>query len=218
MKNGKSSTRRKRVYRQSLRAEAAVETRQRILEVTRQCLARLPIENVGLEEVAARARVARSTIYKAFGSRQGLMVALAEDLLRRGGFDQLGRAFRNPDPRVALESSLREGVRLYTEIHDVARAILTLSALDPDVAHGAARFEFGRKEGMADLARRLGEKGELRKDMTEAEAADVLWVATSYDTFRQLYEQRGLTPEETASRIIAIATRTICRPGVEKPS
>jgi hypothetical protein len=37
--------------------------------------------------------VARSTIYKIFGSRQGLMVvALAEDLLRRVGFDQLGRA------------------------------------------------------------------------------------------------------------------------------
>jgi len=46
----------------------------------------------------------------------------------------------------------------------------------------------------------------------------VLWVATSYDTFRQLYEQRGLTSEETAARIIAIATRTICRPGVEEPS
>jgi len=205
------------VYRQSLRAEAAVATRQRILQVTRDCLSRLPIENVGLEEVAARARVARSTIYTAFGSRQGLMVALAEDLLRRGGFDQLGRAFRDPDPRVALESSLREGVRLYTEIHDVARAILTLAALDPDIAHGAARFEFGRKEGMADLARRLKDGGQLRADVGVAEAADVLWVVTSYDTFRQLYEQRELNPEETASRLTAIATRTICRPSGGEP-
>jgi AcrR family transcriptional regulator len=201
----------KRAYRQSLRAESAMETRQRILEVTRQCFARVPVENVALEEVARRARVSRSTIYKVFGSRQGLMVALAEDLLRRGGFDQLGRAFRNPDPRVALESSVREGARLYSEQHAVARAIMTLAALDPDVAHAAARFEYGRKEGMADLARRLKARRALRAGVTEAEAADVLWVVTSLDTFSQLYQQRGLSAEVAAERLIAIATRTICK-------
>jgi len=202
----------KRAYRQSLRAESAMETRHRILEVTRQSFERLPLENVGLEEVAKRSRVARSTIYKIFGSRQGLMVALAEDLLRRGGFDQLGRAFRNPDPRVALESSLREGARLYSEQHAVARAIMTLASLDADVAHAAARFEFGRKEGMADLARRLKAAGALRSGVSESEAADVLWVVTSLDTFSQLYQGRGLSTETTAERLIAIATRTICKP------
>lgn len=201
----------KRAYRQSLRAEAAIETRQRILDVTREGFARLPIENAGLEEVAKQAGVARSTIYKIFGSRQGLMVALAEDLLRRVGFDQLGRAFRNPDPRVALETSLREGARLYAAEHAVARAIVTLAALDNDVAHAAARFEFGRKEGMAALAGRLKAQGELRADITVDEAADVLWVATSLATFTQLYQERGLSVEATADRLIQIATRTICR-------
>src|SRR5262245_49329351 len=201
----------KRGYRQSLRAEAALETRQRILDVTREGFARVPIENEGLEDVAKRARVARSTIYKIFGSRQGLMIALAEDLLRRVGFDQLGRAFRNPDPRAALETSLREGARLYSEEHAVAQAIVTLAAIDPDVAHAAARFEYGRKEGMADLARRLKESGDLRDDITEAEAADVLWLVTSLATFTQLYQQRQLSVDETANRLIMIATRSICR-------
>lgn len=207
---GKSRGPAKRAYRQSLRAEAAVATRQRIIEVMRKCFAADPPENIGLEEVAARARVARSTIYTIFGSRQGLMVALAEDLLRRAGFDQLGRAFRHPDPRTALESSLREGARIYGEQHSVARAILTLAALDSDVAHAATRFEFGRTEGMADLARRLKAKGELRPGVTETEAADVLWVVTAFETFSQLYRGRGLSVEETATRLIAMATRTIC--------
>jgi len=207
----KSRPNAKRAYNQSLRADAAMETRQRILEVTREGFARVPIENAGLEDVAKRARVARSTIYKIFGSRQGLMVALAEDLLRRVGFDQLGRAFRNPDPRVALETSLREGARLYAEEHAVSRAIVTLAALDSDVAHAAARFEFGRKEGMAALAQRLNASGYLRPGVGEAEAADVLWVVTSLATFTQLYQERGLSVEETANRLIAIATRTICK-------
>jgi AcrR family transcriptional regulator len=188
-----------------------LETRQRILAVTRELLAREPIENVALEDVAARARVVRSTIYKAFGSRQGLMVAVAEEVLRRGGFDQLGRAFRHPDPRIALESSLREGVRLYGEQHAVGRAIFALAALDPDAAHAAARFEYGRKEGMADLARRLNRKRYLRPGVGEEEAADVLWVLTSFATFSQLYVERGLNESETAARLIAMATRTVCR-------
>jgi AcrR family transcriptional regulator len=207
----KSRVQTKRAYNQSLRAEAALETRHRILEVTREGFARLPIENAGLEEVAKHARVARSTIYKIFGSRQGLMVALAEDLLRRVGFDQLGRAFRNPDPRAALETSLREGARLYAEEHTVARAIVTLGAIDADVAHAAARFEFGRKEGMAALAHRLNEEGYLRPGVSEAEAADILWVVTSLATFSQLYQERGLSVDETADRLIAIATRAVCR-------
>lgn len=201
----------KRAYNQALRAETALETRQRILEVTREGFARLPIENAGLEEVAKRAKVARSTIYKIFGSRQGLMIALAEDLLRRVGFDQLGRAFRNPDVRVALETSLREAARLYAEEHLVARAIILLGALDTDVAVAAARFEFGRKEGMADLARRLNAQGYLRADTTEAEAADMLWVVTSFNTFTQLYLERGLSVDDCAARLIAMANRCVCR-------
>jgi AcrR family transcriptional regulator len=201
----------KRGYTQSLRADSALETRKRILDVTREGFASLPIENAGLEDVAKRARVARSTIYKIFGSRQGLMIALAEDLLRRVGFDQLGRAFRNPDARTALETSLREGARLYSEEHAVARAIVTFGAIDADVAYAAARFEYGRKDGMAALARRLKEQGQLRDDITEAQAADVLWVLTSLATFTQLYQERSLSVEETANRLILMATRTICR-------
>ena len=140
------------------------------------------------------------------------MIALAEDLLRRVGFEQLGRAFRHPDARVALETSLREGARLYSEEHAVSRAIVTLAALDADVAHAAARFEFGRKEGMAALARRLNAEGYMRSDITETEAADILWVVTSLATFTQLYQDRELSVEQTAERLIAIATRSILVP------
>jgi AcrR family transcriptional regulator len=200
---------RARPYHQSARAEAAMATRLKILLVMQESLARVPVENIGLGEVAARAGVARSTIYTIFGSRQGLMVALAEDLLRRSGFDQLGRAFRHPDPRVALETSLREGARLYGELYPVARTIRTLSALDSDLAHAATRLDFGRKDGMAELARRLKSAGYLLPEVPPAEAADLLWVVTSFDTFAQLYE-RELNEEEIAARLIAMATRSLC--------
>jgi AcrR family transcriptional regulator len=205
-----SSAKRKRAYTQRIRADAAAATRQRIIDVTRECLASAPLENVGLPAIAERAGVARSTIYIAFGSREGLMLAVAEDLLRRGGFERIGQALRNPDAVAAMDASLREGVRMYEQEQAVGRAMLSLAAVDRDAASGAARLNRGRKEGMAALARRLAAQGALRPDVREADAADVLWVVTSFDTFLQLYSERGLSADETAARLIAMARRTLC--------
>jgi len=59
----------KRSYQQKARAESAADTRRRIIEVTRELLARAPLENVSLPEIASRSDVARSTVYTIFGSR-----------------------------------------------------------------------------------------------------------------------------------------------------
>ena len=66
-------------------------------------LGRLPSRNararsasVSLPQIAERAGVARSTVYTIFGSREGLMIAVAEDLLERGGFARIGRSCRSP--------------------------------------------------------------------------------------------------------------------------
>jgi AcrR family transcriptional regulator len=205
-----SSATPKRAYQQRVRAEAAAETRRRIIEVTRECLTRVPLENVGLPEIAAAAGVARSTIYADFGSREGLMFAVAEDLLERAGFDRLGRAVRHPNAMVALETSLREASRIYAAEYPVSRALLRLAAVDRDAARGAARLEFGRREGIDDLAQRLRKQGALRSGVTQREAADVLWVITSFETFDQLFGARELTVEQTATRLIAMAKRTLC--------
>jgi AcrR family transcriptional regulator len=207
MKSKKST--RARLYRQQARAESAAETRQRIIDVTRACLTSAPLRNVGLPEIAGDAGVARSTIYSIFGSREGLMLAVAEDLLTRGGFARLGRAFRHPDAVVALETSLAEAGRLYESEHAVGRAILRLAAVDRDAARGAARLEYGRKEGVLDLARRLAEQGRLRPDVSVTEAADVLWIITSFDTFDQLHSGRGLDARQAIARLVALARRAI---------
>jgi AcrR family transcriptional regulator len=200
-----------RSYRQVARAEAAAETRRHIIEVTRAALARAPLVNVGLPEIAAEAGVARSTIYTAFGSREGLMFAVAEDLLQRSGFDRVGAAFRLPDAVAALETSLRESAQVYAREHAVGRAMFRLAPTDKDAARGVARLEYGRREGMASLAGRLAAQGALRDDVTPEEAADVLWVITSFDTFDQLYDGRGLAPEVVAERLVTMARRTLLR-------
>ena len=201
----------KRTYEQKARAESAAETRRRIIEVTRELLARAPLENVSLPEIAARAEVARSTVYTIFGSREGLMIAVAEDLLDRGGFARIGQALRGPDVVRAFETSIDVAMELYSQEEAVGQALLSLAAVDRDASSAAARLNLGRRDGMRRLAERMRDQGVLRDDVTVDEAADVLWVVTSFETFAQLYRGRSLTPQQVGERLMAIVRRTLYR-------
>lgn len=71
-----------RPYRQRRRAASAESTRRRILDSAQKVL--IETDSFDIDAVAAAAGVARSTVYRAFGSRSGLIDALAEDLKASG--------------------------------------------------------------------------------------------------------------------------------------
>jgi hypothetical protein len=148
-----------------------------------------------------------------FGSRTGLFRAVAKDFLDRQGFDRLVAAVGHPDAREALVGSLREGARLYAGGRNVGRALFSLSLLDPDAAEAIVVLEHGRAPAMRALAQRLKDQGYLRPDIGVTEAADVLWVLTSFDTFDQLYTGRGLSRATVANRIVGMAERALLDPG-----
>ena len=165
----KSSPRRS--YQQTARAESAADTRRRIIEVTRELLARAPLENVSLPEIASRSDVARSTVYTIFGSREGLMVAVAEDLLERGGFARIGQALRGPDVVRAFEISMDVAMELYSQEAPVSQALLSLAAVERDASSAAARLNFGRAQGMRRLAERMHEQEHWGSALTVCPAA-----------------------------------------------
>jgi AcrR family transcriptional regulator len=202
-----------RRYEQKLRATAAEETRQRILDAVRDRVRAAPSEPVSVEKVAQDAGVARSTIYLIFGSRAGLFEALGHHLLERAGFHRIVDAIQAPDPREALRGSLRASVDVYADERDVARALSSMAKLNPDAVGGAFDVvNHGRAEGLLHLAKRLKEHGDLRPELTPRQAADVLWVITSFDTFDQLYSERGLGRAEVAERLVSMAERAVCVP------
>ena len=202
-----------RRYEQKIRAAAAEETRQRILEAMHDRIRAAPSEPVSVEKVAQDAGVARSTVYLIFGTRAGLFQALGHFLLDRAGFDRIVAAVQLPDAREALRASLRAGVEVYAEERDVARALYSMAQLNPEAVGGAYDvIDHGRAEGLLHLATRLRDQGQLRPDVTPEEAADYLWVITGFDTFDQLCTARGLDRARVAERLIALAERTLCLP------
>jgi AcrR family transcriptional regulator len=201
-----------RRYEQRLRAETAEETRRRILDAVYARLRAAPTQPVSLEQVAREARVARSTVYLVFGSRAGLFDAVAIDVLERGGFERVTEAVAHPDAREHLRRGIRAGMEMYAAYRDVHRVLFSTAALDPEATAGAMqRANEGRAGGMAYLAKRLAEQGLLRPDVTEEEAAHILYLMTSFDTFDQLYTDRGLPVDEVSRLMVATAERAVCR-------
>ena len=201
-----------RKYEQRLRAEAAEETRRRILDAVHQRLREEPGKPVSVDHVARSAGVSRSTVYLIFGSRSGLFQALAEDMLERGGWARVARAIADPDPREHLRGALSAGAGMLVDDRDVWRALRSMAAMDEDgVGDAFERLEKRRARGMAVLARRLDKAGLLRADMTVEEATDVLFVLSGFDAFDLLYTGRRLSAEKVAARLVEIAERSLLR-------
>jgi AcrR family transcriptional regulator len=161
--------------------------------------------------VARLAGVSRSTIYVIFESRAGLFDAFTEDLWERTGIAGLTAAVSTPDAREHLRGGLRAASAMLAADRDIYRVLYSMARLDPDSVGGAVqKMEADRRGGMAYLARRLAETGVLRADVTEEQAADVLWVLCSFDAFDLLHTGRGLAVDDAADLLAVMAERALC--------
>ena len=200
-----------RRYEQRQRAEAAEETRRRILDAVYRRLEDAPSQAVSIDQVARIAKVARSTVYLIFGSRAGLFDAVADDLLERGGFDRIVQAVAHPDPRETVREGIRGSTHMFAAHRDVFRALVSMAQLDPDAVGGTIqRADRNRAAGMASLAGRLEEQHELQPGVSAEAAANLLWILTSFDAYDLLATGRGLSADAAADLLIETAERTLC--------
>jgi AcrR family transcriptional regulator len=200
-----------RKYEQRRRAESAAETRQRILDAVYDQLRSSPTAPLSLDQLARAAGVARSTLYVIFGSRRGLFEALAIDLADRTGIATLTEAVAHPDAREHLRQGMRAGAAMFEADRQAWLALRAMGDLDPEsVGAAVAIIEDRRSGGMSYLAGRLAEQGQLRPDVTVAEAADLLWVFTSFESFDLLRTGRGLSFDDAVDHLVRAAERTLC--------
>ena len=199
-----------RRYEQRQRAEAAEQTRRRIIDAVIDRLRDAPAEPIAIERIAGMAGVARSTVYAIFGSRAGLFDAVGLDAAERAGYAKLLEAVQHADAREHLRGGIRAGSEMYAGYRDVRRTLFSMAQLDEEAVGGSVRrIEDERTAGMARLARRLAEQGELRPGLSVAEAENILWVVTSFESFDLLYTGRRLSTDAVAELLIATAERAL---------
>ena len=165
------------------------------------------------------AGVSRSTVYLVFGSRAGMFLAFAGDLLERGGFGLMLEIAAHPDAREGLRGGIRATVEMYANERDVIRALVSMAQLDADAVWGAVqRLEQGRAIGARYRAERLANQRILRSDVTLADATHLLWLLTSFDAFDLLYTGQGLTIDAAAVLLADSAERSLCIPDMAATS
>lgn len=201
-----------RKYDQRLRAESAAETRRRILDAVARRLREAPTEPLNLDQVASMAKVARSTIYVVFDSKAGLLDAFARDLWERTGLPELTKAVASEDPRDHLRLGIDASCRMYAADLELYRVLFAMSQLDPRSVGGAIETkEEARAGGIAHLAQRLEEGKVLRDGVTVDEAADLLWMLTSFEAFELLHTGRRLSIDDAIGVLVDTAERALCR-------
>ena len=201
-----------RPYEQRLRAEAAEQTRRRILDAVIERLRKAPAEPISIDQIAEMAGVARSTVYAIFGSRAGLFDAVAADVLEREDYERLLEAKHEPDAREHMRVGFRTGTEMLAADRDIVRALFSMAQLDERAVGEAVRKrEESRSAGMARLAGRLAEQDLLRPDVSVEDAERILWVLTSFESFDLLYTGRRLSKSAVAELLFATAERALLK-------
>ena len=201
-----------RPYEQRQRAEAAEQTRRRILDAVIERLRKAPAEPVSVDRIAEMAGVARSTVYAIFGSRAGLFDAVAADVLEREDYERLLEAKQEPDAREHMRVGFRTGTEMLAADRDIVRALFSMAQLDERAVGEAVRKrEESRAAGMARLAGRLAEQDLLRPGVSVEDAEHILWVLTSFESFDLLYTGRGLSKSAVAELLFATAERALLK-------
>jgi AcrR family transcriptional regulator len=153
--------------------------------------------------IAAEAGVALKTVYLAFQTKRGLLLALWH-LLLRGDEDSVPveeRAwFREvmdePDPERLLRLNARNS-RLVKERAGTLLEILRSAApADAELDALWARIQAEFYENQRSIVVRLQKNNALRPGLDVDRGADVLWTLNHPDLYRLLVGDRGWTPDQ----------------------
>jgi AcrR family transcriptional regulator len=186
---------RRRTYDNSGRLERARGRRAAILEACRVVLDRRGYADLTIRGVAEAAGVSQETIYKSFGSKQGLVKALYDVTLAGDDLPE-PMAARPAVQQLLAESDPWRKVAGYAHLarvvsERVGGIAAQLSAGGAEAAEITAETDRERLAGTTSFVRHLGEGGHLRPGVDPAQAADACWVLISPSVFRLCTVGRG---------------------------
>lgn len=187
----------RRRYDASGRRARAQQTRDEIAETAKRLFVERGYGMTTIGDVAEATNVSPETIYKAFGSKRGLLDAAITASIRgdTGTIPLRGRSVvdairQEHDPRRQLEMYGNLLAEVNPRLAPLVRVMREAASGDPDVAAALTQLKADRLDGMAEFAALLAARGALRPGVSRAQAADVLWTLNSPEVYELLVLDR----------------------------
>lgn len=182
-----------------MRAERARETRRRVVDAATQHFLEAGYARTSLTAVAATAGVAVDTVYKAFGTKIGLLKEVLDVTI--GGDDEPVALLDRAGPQ-ALRDETDQRVQVRMLAAGVTAQIERVRPLD-DILRSAAAVDREaaalrediqvrqRRTAMRTIVGWIAARGTLRDGLTVDRAAQVVWTLTSPEVHLMMRETGG---------------------------
>ncbi len=188
----------RRRYDSSGRQARARKTRVEICDVAQRLFEENGYGPTTIADIAGAANVSPETIFKAFGSKRGLLGAVinaairgdteATPLRQRPVIDAIRH---EQDPRLQLTMYGTLLAEVNPRLAPLVRVMREAAPGDPETAAALAALRANRLDGMTEFAALLDARGALRPGISKREARDVLWTLNSPELYELLVFERG---------------------------
>lgn len=158
-----------------------------------------------IEAISERADVPPATVYRLFSSKHGILKALF-DVSIVGDDQEVPMAARpevqallgSSDPRAQLAGFVGIGAQINARVAPLYGILVSAAGADPDAAAQLEELTQQRQQGQRSIARSLATGGQLRPELRERDAADLVHALLSPELYRLLVVDRGWTPDRYA--------------------
>jgi AcrR family transcriptional regulator len=182
-----------RGYDGSSRRRQAQQRRRAVLDTAQALFLTGGYAATTISRIAVEAGVSAETVYKAFGSKAGIVRALHSRALEGAGpepAEQRSDRLRNlEDPRAIIAGWARLAAEVAPRVSPLLLLGRDAAVTDPTMRVALAEMNAYRARRMQDNARALARH--LRRGLTVPMAADVLYAVSSSEMYELLVVQRG---------------------------
>jgi AcrR family transcriptional regulator len=191
-----------RPYDNSRRQARVRATRQEVLTAARDLFLERGYPPTTVEAIAEASDTPVATVYRLFGSKRAILSAVLD--VAFGGDDEpiafgdrpaVRDAFAQADANALIDGFARIGRELQERAAAIQHVLAGAAAVDAEAAEQLVITRQQRLTGQSRVAAELARRNALASGLTEAEAADLIYVFMSPEVYRILNAERGWSPK-----------------------
>lgn len=172
----------------------SLETRERILQNTWKLLIDGQASAVRMSDIAKHTGISRQAVYLHFPTRAELLTATTRYIDEVKDIDQRLAESRSASTGLErLDAFVAAWGNYIPEIYGVANALMAMQAKDVEAGAAWADRMAAVRHGCEAAVAALKRDGRLTRELTESEAADLLWCQLSVEHWVHLRHRCGWT-------------------------